>query len=363
MRSLHAGTYWDIPVKIHWTFSLLFMIILGIGWYNGADGMALLAYGLFIILMFVCVILHEYGHALAARKYGVKTLDIIISPIGGIARLQKLPEKPSQELIIAIAGPLVNLVIAVLLFLCSLLLFTGEDIVLPDESIELISTPYGFLALLFWINCVLFVFNLVPAFPMDGGRILRAFLSMKYGKVNGTKYASIVGRVLAVIFVLYGVMMSYYTLIFIGIFVYMMARAENRQVLMTSKLAGKRVSDIMNVHYTKFHLSSTMREVFDRYVRGGERNYLVYDSMENLSGVLLEAQIKDADRNNDLDRTANEMMTQNFHFISADLPIHKLLEEMNVKGVIFAIVKNDDQILGVIDRQMLYTFVQLQMVK
>ena len=160
MRSIHAGTYWGIPVKIHWTFSLLFLLIIGVGGYNGADGVELTAYGLFIILMFVCVILHEYGHALAARKYGVKTLDIIISPIGGIARLQRLPDKPAQELFVAIAGPLVNLGIALVLFVITLVVFNASDFVYPEESMELISTPFGFVALLFWIYSVLFVFNL-----------------------------------------------------------------------------------------------------------------------------------------------------------------------------------------------------------
>ncbi len=363
MKSFHAGTYWGIPVKVHWTFSLLFLILIGAGWYNGASSIAIFSYALFIILMFVCVILHEYGHALTARKYGVKTLDIIISPIGGIARLQKLPEKPIHELIIAIAGPLVNLVIALFLFIGVLIFFSVETISNPDESLELIATPQGFLALLIWINCVLFVFNLVPAFPMDGGRILRAFLSMKYGKVIGTKYASLVGKVLAGLFVFIGFTTQHIMLIFIGVFVFVMATSENKQVLMKSKLSKISARDLMNTTFTKLHLSTSLREVFERYIRGGEKNYLVYDSMGNVSGILPELFIKEAYKKDDLDKPASEYMSKSIYIADVDQTLDNLHEDMNIKGAAIAIIKNGDQIQGVIDRQMLYNYIQLQMIK
>jgi len=363
MKSLHAGTYWGIPVKIHWTFSLLFLILLGLGWINGESSLALLSYALFIILMFVCVILHEYGHALAARKYGVKTLDIIISPIGGIARLQKLPDKPKHELAVAIAGPLVNLGIALILFVIALVFFTEAQFSTPDESLELIATPQGFIALLIYINCILFVFNLIPAFPMDGGRILRAFLSMRFGKVEGTRYASIVGRVLAVIFVVIGLFTQHIMLIFIGTFVFIMAQNENKQMLIKSKLSGVQAKEIMNTQFTKLHLSTPLSEVYQKYIRGGEKNYLVYDSMGNVSGVLPELFIKDAFKEGKLDRTSNEYMSNNIYYAKSDMFLDKLFEDMNLKGVAIAIIKNDDQILGVVDRQMLYNFIQLQLAK
>lgn len=363
MKSLHAGTYWGIPVKIHWTFSLLFLILLSIGWYNGAGSLALLSYALFIILMFVCVILHEYGHALTARKYGVKTLDIIISPIGGIARLQKLPDKPSQELAVAIAGPLVNLVIAIVLFLLTFVFFRDVPFSNPEDTLEIIATPHGFLALLIYINCILFVFNLVPAFPMDGGRILRAFLSMKFGKVDGTRYASIVGRVLAVGFVIMGLLSQAITLVFIGVFVFVMAKSENKQMVIQSKLSKFIARDIMNPHFTRLHLSTSLKEVFENYVRGGEKNYLIFDSMGNVSGVLPELFIKEAYKANDLDKTVNEYMSNKIYIINGEMGLEKLFEEMNLKGAPIAIIKNGDQIQGVVDRQMLYDFIQLQLTK
>jgi len=363
MKSLHAGTYWGIPVKVHWTFSLLFLILLSVGWYSGAGSLALLSYALFIILMFVCVILHEYGHALTARKYGVKTLDIIISPIGGIARLQKLPEKPRHELIIAIAGPLVNLGIALILFLFVYIFFSDVPFSDPEDTFEVIATPHGFIALLIYINCILFVFNLVPAFPMDGGRILRAFLSMRFGKVAGTRYASIVGRILATLFVVFGLFAQAITLVFIGIFVFIMANSENKQMLIRSKLSKFVARDIMNSQFTRLHLSTSLREVYDHYIRGGEKNYVIFDSMGNVSGVLPELFIKEAFKDDELDKSVNDYMSDKVYYINEDIALDKLFENMNLKGVAIAIIKNGDQIQGVIDRQMLYDFIQLQLTK
>ena len=363
MKSLHAGTYWGIPVKVHWTFSLLFLILIGAGLYNGAKNIEIFSFALFIILMFVCVILHEYGHALTAKKYGVKTIDIIISPIGGIARLQKLPEKPVHELAIAIAGPLVNLGIALVLFLVALVFFTEEAFTNPDEAFELIATPQGFIALLIWINCILFAFNLIPAFPMDGGRILRAFLSMKYGKVTGTKYAANVGRILAGLFIVLGFTTQHIMLIFIGVFVFVMATSENKQVLVKSKLSKASARDIMNTTYSKLHPSTTLREVFEKYIRGGEKNYIVFDSMGNVSGVLPELFIKEAFRKDELDQSVNGYLSNNIYYSDVNQTLDKLQEGMDVKGVSIAIIKNGDQIQGVIDRQMLYNFIQLQLTK
>lgn len=361
MKSLNVGTYWGIPVNIHWTFSFLFLLFLGYGLYLGQDIIALLSIGLFIVSMFVCVIMHEFGHALTARKFGIKTLDIIISPIGGIARLQKLPENPIQELVVAIAGPLVNLGIAFLLTLVAFIFFSEASFISPDDTIELIKTPIGFLVSLIYINGVLFFFNLIPAFPMDGGRILRALLSMRYGKVKGTQIASVVGRILAVAFIILGLAIQSIMLVFIGGFIFIMARRENDQMVIKSKLEVGIAKDIMNINYSKIHLSDTMKYVYDKYIRGGEKNYLVFDSMGNVSGVLPELFIKQAFKSNELDQSANENMSENIYYADENIALDKLFEEMNQNGIAIAIIKNGDQIQGVIDRHMLYNYIQLQL--
>ncbi len=180
-----------------------------------------------VAFLFVCVILHEYGHALTAAYYNIPTRDIFILPIGGLARLEYLPESPIKEMVIAIAGPLVNLVIALLL---SLILWVyGRPIDLSVmQNIDGIMSVHGLLIGLLLVNLTLFIFNLIPAFPMDGGRILRASLSIKWGRHKATVIASYIAQVLAMVFFAYGSYNEMMTLSLIGVFIFFTARWERR---------------------------------------------------------------------------------------------------------------------------------------
>jgi len=225
--SLSLGRYFQIPVFLHWSFILIVLFISYVVISEEMEALQAAAFSLYIILVFFCVVLHEYGHALMARRYGIETQDIIITPIGGLARLRGMPEEPRGELMIAIAGPLVNLVIAVLIFL--LLYLMGVGIILPDaDDLTILTNPIGFLHLVLMLNFILFLFNLIPAFPMDGGRILRAFLSMKLGKRKATHIASIIGRILAVAFIILASYNGLPGLLFIGIFIFIMAGKESK---------------------------------------------------------------------------------------------------------------------------------------
>lgn len=184
--------------------------------------------------LFLCVLLHEYGHSLTARRYGIGTQDILLTPIGGIARLNHIPEKPIQEFVVAIAGPLVNVVIALLVapFLFGVL---GGLVEIEEESLSFIASPHGYLTGLFVANIALFVFNLIPAFPMDGGRILRAILAHFFGRLKGTRIAMWIGTIFSIAFVFIGVYFEQYSLIFIGIFISIMARMELRSIVKSSE--------------------------------------------------------------------------------------------------------------------------------
>lgn len=183
--------------------------------------------GILVFMLFVCVILHEYGHALTAARYGIPTRDIFILPIGGLARLEYLPHSPTKEIVIAIAGPLVNLVIASLLALY--LYFSGEVWNWGSlQSVQGIMSLHGLIFGLFLVNATLFVFNLVPAFPMDGGRILRATLSYKLGRKRATIFASYIAQFMAMGFFLYGANNEMMTLALIGVFIFFTARWERR---------------------------------------------------------------------------------------------------------------------------------------
>lgn len=220
------GTYAGIPVKVHWSFFLVILYIVWISYSENLGSEQSISLGIHIFLLFLCVVLHEYGHALAARKYGIKTRDIILSPIGGLARLESLPQKPSQQLFVAFAGPLVNLVLLVILL--AIKFVSSNMIFIPQTVSELnyVSHPSSAIFLLIIINAVLFLFNLLPAYPMDGGRILKALLNMKYSKYKSTLIASSVGRVFAIAFLAIGAYNRIFALLFIGLFIYVMATRE-----------------------------------------------------------------------------------------------------------------------------------------
>lgn len=223
-RNLYIGTYAGIPIKIHWTFSFIIVLVVYVSISENLLLKESLIFGLYVLCLFLCVVLHEYGHALTARRYGVKTRDILISPIGGLARLDHIPEVPGQELRIAIAGPLVNLILAGIFFL--IILINGHFLLPEEESLAILMHPIGFIQMLLVLNLVLFAFNLIPAFPMDGGRILRAMLSYRNDRLKATYIASIVGRLLSVVFIAVGAIFQMYALFFIGLFVYVMAYRE-----------------------------------------------------------------------------------------------------------------------------------------
>ena len=313
MSTLKIGTFAQIPVKIHWTFSLLLLFVVGMGFYQGMNAVQIAFYGLFVLAVFFCVILHEYGHALAARKYGIRTLDIIISPIGGLARLEKLPDRPLQELIVAIAGPLVNVAIALLIGIPLLIYYQDINLLIPDQEFDTLTQLPGFLTLLVMINGVLFLFNLIPAFPMDGGRILRAALSFKMGRFRATKVASSVGRILAVVFVGVALMYENYTLILIGIFVFIMAKNENEQVKIEHILSQYKATQLLNPFYTKIHIGEPLQNIIRRYVVTGEHNFLVFNSLGYVAGVIPELFIRDAINNvSDPEATASTIMSTKY---------------------------------------------------
>lgn len=365
MKTLQVAKFANIPIKIHWSFGLFILLIVGYGLSIQMNRSDLIWFLAFIGSMFLCVILHEYGHALSARRYGVKTIDIIISPIGGLARLERLPEKPMQELIVAIAGPLVNVVIGLILFV--ILYALNQDISflkIVDNPLDNIATTNGFFGLLIWTNGVLFLFNLIPAFPMDGGRILRALLSMRMGKVKGTQWAALIGRILAVCFIGIAVYSKDYMLIFIGIFVFSMAGAEKNQVLIESILDKAIVTDIMKTNYSKIHISEPLRTMFDQYIKGGEKNFIVFDTMGNISGVMPELFLKQAYKDNLLDTTiANQYMSTNVMRVNKNVTLKYLFEKMNKAGVAIVAIDDDEQIIGVIDRYMIQNFIQLHLQK
>jgi Zn-dependent protease len=201
-RSLRIGTAFGIGLYVHWTFLLIPILAIVSGWGEGMGGVLLstaLAFG-----AFGCVLLHELGHAIMAKSFGIGTRDITLFPIGGVARLERMSEHPGEEVAIAVAGPLVNVVIAgglwIGMALAGMSPLVSTDLLLHGPLFDRL------LILLFSVNVMLVLFNMIPAFPMDGGRVFRAVLAMVFGRLRGTEIAVAVSKVLAVLFIGCGVL-------------------------------------------------------------------------------------------------------------------------------------------------------------
>ncbi len=216
----NLGTISGIKVRLHWTFLLLPIWIYFSSMLEGQGTFAAATSVVLVLAIFCCVMLHELGHALAARQFGIGTRDILLLPIGGVASLERMPRNPFQELWIAVAGPLVNVVIAVALF-----------IGLNFSLLALSSFVTGFLMQLAIVNLALVVFNMIPAFPMDGGRVLRSILAMFLEYVRATIIAAAVGKYCAIALALYGLFSGNFMLILLAGFVYVAGQSEKTQVV------------------------------------------------------------------------------------------------------------------------------------
>lgn len=200
----------------------------------------LLSFCLLLTLLFACVLLHELGHVLAARWLNIEARDIILSPVGGLARIEAMEDYPKKEILVALAGPMVNFVLAATLFIYLYFIASGDWNFEPYAALAYLSFP-AILYFLLFINVLLFLFNLVPAFPMDGGRILRAALSLKFDPLKATYMASVIGRAFAIMFLLVAFVGRHYALAIISAFVYLMALSEYR--ILAAKVSRQEAMD------------------------------------------------------------------------------------------------------------------------
>ena len=354
--SWKLGTFSQIPVKMHWTFGILILFVFYTALTNGLKPWQAVGFISYVFILFLCVVLHEYGHALMARKFGVKTKDILLSPIGGVARLESMPDKPIEEFFIAIAGPFVNLVIGVSL---GILLYSVTGKMVPDINDFRFDNGAEFLRYIIWMNFALFIFNLIPAFPMDGGRILRSLLAAKIGKLKATKIASVVGRLLAIIFVLIGVFNQQLILSLIGLYIFMMAGQEYDQTKIMAILEKTLVGQIMRSSFTRLHLSDTYQLVIEKYYSHNEQNFLVFDSMGNVSGTIPELFIKDVIKNKDQSKGVNQLMSSKIAFVNYDDPLKIVIETMRSNGISIVGVLNENKLVGVLDRNNIDNHIRL----
>ena len=269
-----AGT----AVRVHFTFFLLLAWIGAAHWTRGGPGEAIDGI-VFILLLFACVLLHEFGHIFAARRYGIRTPDVTLLPIGGVASLERMPEKPSQEIIVALAGPAVNLVIAVLLMV---VLGARFDFTQMAQLEQAQTSLIGRVAA---ANVALLVFNLIPAFPMDGGRVLRALLAIGLGYTRATRIAASIGQGLAVVLAIVG-LMGNPLLVLIAVFIFLAASGEAGYVQMRDYTRGYLASHAMITSFQTLSPLSTVDDAAQLLLRTTQKEFPVVDGAGTLRGML-----------------------------------------------------------------------------
>lgn len=269
--SFKLGEFLGIGVYMHLTFPLLLVLAALPALLDGGDIVGALADVFFILVLFVCVILHEYGHALAARRYGIRTRDITLLPIGGVARLERMPEKPSQELVVAAAGPLVNVIIAAALFL--VMFFAG--VTMPQLGLGLGNE--SFLEQLLAVNVILILFNLIPAFPMDGGRILRALLATRLSFAQATRYAAFIGQGVAVAMAVTGFFINP-LLVVTAAFIFFGAQGESQWVQARAKLNGFTVGQAMRTNIRTFAPYEWLSNAIDSMMATGQQDFPIVEN-------------------------------------------------------------------------------------
>jgi Zn-dependent protease/CBS domain-containing protein len=313
-----------IDVKIHLTF-LLLLAWIGFAHFQQGGPEAAKQGILFILLLFGCVLLHEFGHALAARWFGIPTPDITLLPIGGVARLQRMPDKPWQELVVAIAGPLVNVVIAF-----GLIAVMGPRLDL--SNLDDIDKPgVAIMVKLAVVNIWLVLFNLIPAFPMDGGRILRSLLAMIIGHARATQIAAAVGQGMAFLFGFAGLFINP-LLIFIALFVYLGASQEANMAQMKDLSSGLRVAEAMVTHLVTLEETDTLEQAIDALLRTSQHEFPVLDPQKRVLGVLTREDMIRSLRESGPGTPVTEVMHRELPQVQLDDNFDRAFQEMQQCG-------------------------------
>ncbi len=326
---------WSLPIfriagiqlRIHVTFVLL-IAWLAFGYYAQGGSPAAAEGVIFVLLLFLCVVLHEFGHALAAKAFGINTPDITLLPIGGVARLERMPEEPKQELLIAVAGPAVNVVIALGLFVA------GGSFINPFVN-PAAPERVGLVSQLLIINVLLVAFNLLPAFPMDGGRVLRALLATRMSYARATQIAATVGQGFAFIFGFIGLIWNPF-LIFIALFVYIGASQEAALAQMKDVSRRFPVSSAMVREFRTLPENATLEEAVDALLATSQHDFPVVDETGNVAGVLTRHDLIAALRKNDPALRVGDVMRRNIPTVTTGTRFEeafRIMQECNCPAV------------------------------
>ncbi len=344
-----AVRVFGVPIRLHFTFLILLAFIVAAG--LGGD-QAMLAGAEYLVALFASVVLHELGHALVSRQYGIRTLEIVMYPIGGVSRLAR-DAKPEEELWIALAGPAVNLLISA--GILGALFYTGR--IGSPESLQK-AMDSNVLARIGVGNLILGLFNLIPAFPMDGGRILRSILARFRSPERATAIASSAGRILAILFVLFGVLNGYYMLIFIAIFIYLGAEQENAVVQGRALTHGLPVRLAMITDYRTLSHGDTVRDAAKLLLSTSQQDFPVVTGGQVI-GLLGRHDLLRGMASEGQDAYVAGIMNRDFVRVPPDMDLADAMQLL-AESASCALVMEDDRLVGLLTRENLAEFLVLR---
>lgn len=340
-----------IDIKIHVTFFLI-LLLGALQWANNTpesplDG-ALFGVAL-MTLLFTCVTLHELGHSVAAQYFGIPVREIVLTPLGGIAMITRQPEKPLHELIIAVAGPAVNVLIAILLFLVTGATMHATILDARGALGELFSRP-SLEVMLLWLfaaNISLAVFNMIPAFPLDGGRVLRALLAMFMSFPSATAVAATIGQVAAIGLGVLGFINGNFILILIAVFVFFSAGQETAQASSKAVLRTRRVGDTYNRYALTLNIGDRVSRVVDYLFTSYQPDFAVMQGSE-IIGIVTRRDVFNALATHSRDMYVTEIMRRDFPTVQASASLDEVIALMTERGERIVAVFNGSDYLGLV---------------
>lgn len=351
--SWKIGEFAGIGVYVHATFVLIIGWVVLIHWTQGQSLNATVIGVLFVLAIFACVVLHEFGHALQAKKYGITTRDITLLPIGGLARLEKMPDDPRQEFWVALAGPFVNVVIAALLY--GWIAGVEGRVISLDET-GLMAIP--FLDRLMLVNVFLVVFNMLPAFPMDGGRVLRAALAMRMDPVEATQIAASLGQGMAFLFGFVGLLTNPF-LLFIALFVWMGAEQEASLVRMRSAFSGIPVRYSMVTGFRALSPNDPLSRAVEEILAGFQQDFPVLEDGE-VVGILTRSDLMMALAQRQLQSPVSTVMQSEFQTVDEDEMLEQAFQKLQNCDCKTMPVMRKNQLVGLLTMDNIGEFLSIR---
>jgi Zn-dependent protease/predicted transcriptional regulator len=341
-----------IDVYVHASFFILIAWIASRYWLMEGTWVAVISGIGFVLALFACIVLHELGHALTARRYGIGTRDIVLLPIGGVASLERMPEDPKQEVAVALAGPAVNLMIALGLWL----LLTVSNTLVPMDHFSF--TGGSFLEQLMVLNIFLAIFNLLPAFPMDGGRVLRALLAMRMTHVRATRVAANVGQFLAIWLGFLGLLYNPF-LILIGVFVWIGAAAEAGLEEIKSTLSGVTVGRAMLTDFQALSPDDSLTHAIDLTLEGSQKEFPVLVDHE-MVGILAQTDLLKGLQAQGDQALVGNWMQREVENAEIDEPLKRVLQSLETSDCRLLSVTEAGRFVGIINLDNIMELIKIQ---